>query len=1119
MQPRAILTRLKTPQLVTLAILACLTAIVASRALANEEIIFVEGGFGRAEINVVSPALVSLVLGSTNGPHAKSILAQKGRFPWAQQGYSYVVGEDGVRYESRSAKPANVEVSRQDGRTALRMMGVKLVATGQFEPVAIEDWTFSAPGDGSQLVWHIKRQWQRNFVCAWSGSPGLFFAFDTTLTNNSVTSTIWYDPLRLIGRPSSVYGDVFRPWGYRPRALSKNLFQIAKDRDTWAIFKLWTDWHAPDDLRLEVEGGHLFRRGAFAMLGEAGAVTSRDDAQTFRKGQTEEVTLKIGAVAKQTTGYQLAVSLPDKSVEKTLKDFYGSLLNGGTINDQKGFDFGNESDGFYYSGSSWAQARAIAAGIPAAGALSSHPFNAANAFREHLAHIFSLVAEDGRDQFGFNHCGLYVDCGLMTILGANAYLLHSGDLAFVRQHLPTLERMLEFFIAGRNAAGLYELPPTGPHWYYDGVRTSGVNANYNAFFYKAALDLAEMEEAAGFAKKAAEYRKVAASIRKAFNKTLWRDNLPGGPRYLDWLDVSGKEVAYFCDLCQWPALAFGLASDKQARQLIATADARIAVLEKEMGYRGTASLGALWPIPKEFDETPWGTGYNGGHGLSPTYWEILARARYGDVAGATHRLNRFTQRAAETSWVGNWFNMKDGIEAREVYLADMVVVPAALVNGIMGIQPTWKRLEVTPRLPAEWPWAEAEVLYKGQRCRVTIRDGRAKVQPQERVIQTPLLWVMDANMQTLGPGRRATATNIDFGDGGSIELARTSGDRAVLGLWKFDEVDGPVRDVGSYRKHGALQGKGVERGQPGRDATSKSYRFEGKGWVSIGGDGGAAVGPYTPHNDSLTFSPWDSYTLQCWFKTESAQTQTMICNSHAYWLGLADGRLRAWIMQDGDQTKEARGSRSVAEGKWHHVAAVCDRATQRLSLYLDGKLDTADGAPTPENPADISMIRASKWPASVMVGGCRGGQFWSGWLDDVSIFAGALTPTTFAFEKEYLSASGEAAIVHVSSGSYQSPTYNWTQPAQLKELTLATDLNGGRVMATIETSDDDFKTVQARKQIAVQDGVNLYSLANVTDVSRAVRLRLDVARGVKPEVTPVVDAFRIRAEPANGGTK
>jgi hypothetical protein len=50
------------------------------------DIVHIDGGFGRAEINVASPALVGLVLGSARGPHDKSVLAEAGPFAWGRHG-------------------------------------------------------------------------------------------------------------------------------------------------------------------------------------------------------------------------------------------------------------------------------------------------------------------------------------------------------------------------------------------------------------------------------------------------------------------------------------------------------------------------------------------------------------------------------------------------------------------------------------------------------------------------------------------------------------------------------------------------------------------------------------------------------------------------------------------------------------------------------------------------------------------------------------------------------------------------------------------------------------------------------------------------------------------------
>ena len=56
-----------------------------------------------------------------------------------------------------------------------------------------------------------------------------------------------------------------------------------------------------------------------------------------------------------------------------LKQFYDAVFNGGAVNDQKGFDFGNETDGWYYAGSCWMYGAALAAGTPAAEPLSAPP--------------------------------------------------------------------------------------------------------------------------------------------------------------------------------------------------------------------------------------------------------------------------------------------------------------------------------------------------------------------------------------------------------------------------------------------------------------------------------------------------------------------------------------------------------------------------------------------------------------------------------------------------------------------------------------------------------------------------------------------------------------------------
>ena len=200
---------------------------------------------------------------------------------------------------------------------------------------------------------------------------------------------------------------------------------------------------------------------------------------------------------------------------------------------------------------------------------------------------------------------------------------------------------------------------------------------------------------------------------------------------------------------------------------------------------------------------------------------------------------------------------------------------------MLGIQPTWEKLEVTPCLPPEWPRAEADILYKGRRHHVTIENGNVQVQPKEHVIAIPLLWVMDFNLRKTAYGLAST-NNVDF--------------------------------VGFY-------------------------------------------------SDRITLSK------------------------------------------------------------------------------------------------------------------------------------GAVT------------------------GTYESPVHDWGRPAELQTLEVASDLCAGQVTATVETSDDGFKTVQARTEIALQDGVNTYPLDQLKGEANSIRIGFTLARPALEQAPPLINAFRVIGGPNTARTR
>ena len=157
----------------------------------------------------------------------------------------------------------------------------------------------------------------------------------------------------------------------------------------------------------------------------------------------------------------------------------------------------------------------------------------------------------------------------------------------------------------------------------------------------------------------------------------------------------------------------------------------------------------------------------------------------GDATGAAKRLKLFAKRAADISWAGDNAANIQGEMANgdgEPYLANMVVVWASAVHGILGITPTgtgWTWPRTCPGLAA----GEAEILHKGRRHRVLVDNGRVEIQPLEQVFESPLVWFVDANFRT-SPTGVAELTNIDLADESIVVLQQTEKGFSASGSYR-----------------------------------------------------------------------------------------------------------------------------------------------------------------------------------------------------------------------------------------------------------------------------------------------------------------------------------------------
>ena len=1081
-----------------------------------------EGKFGRVEINPVRPELESLVLRRADGtlePH--SLLSPKGvpwmrSMPgWATQALTFAVDETGRRFESRNRAPESVEQTAN----GVTLRGVTLT-DGAGEPVAKEDWTLKTEGD--DLVWTVERAWLRELTTTSTGTPALFFSSrpingnPSTVLPNAVATTFWIAPEKLSGwfnpfyRPGYDSNDFGKGWPMAAKlALENNV--VVTEPGGWATLKLFTSWQNETEPRFGAEGGHLYRRGHFGWLSEAGVVSHPNAKRVFKAGEKEKTTLRIRAVPAAASGHQLTVKAEDPSdTIGTLRGFYGSLLNGGCVNDPLHYNFGNEPDGWYYGGASWMKGLPVLAGAPATDAGSSRPHELPRAFRDNLQMILGTEFEPGRTRFGYNTSGAYTDDNIIQVIGGRAYYLYSGDIAFVRQNLPFYRRAVAWYLGQRNADGLVSMSPA--HWYYDAMPGSGVTSYHNAFLYRALLDLAGMERATGNIPEAVTHEKAAAKLKEAFNRVLWWEDAPGGPRYCDWITPDGTKIAYAADLCQFPPVAFGIASPEQGKKLIATIDKRIAELERENGYAGYASRSAYWPVPVSVNSHPANQGFgsymNGGSFLCMTYWEIMARAAVGDADGAWNRLQKFaegTRLTGEKGFIGNNWVMPDGSigygAGDEPFLSDAIAVPGALVQGILGIRQTNDKLEVKPVLPAALQKVSAEVVHLGLRKRVTIDGKNVKIEELGRAFTPPaeLSWRVNAGSppeaalyidRTFEVGSGWTASpEIDIRPGVGVTLKRVS-TSPLRGLWKLDDAPGDtVADGSEYAASGRIVGK-VEFQSPDRHGKPGAARVQGGAHIAVGN-----VEPFA-------FKPTESFTIQAWFQTGVSENQVIAARTGAYSLGMKSGRLSAWIMQDGNQFVEAAGTADAADGKWHHAAAVFDRDAQTLTLYLDGEPDGV--------PQNIAGIGASSSPAPLTLGSFGGGFPFNGSLDEVSIRREALSPAGFSFPTDYPA----APLRHPGAltGTYTTAPCDWGQPVRITALRTSTALHDGSISARIETSHDGFKTIAAKQSVELKEGEQAAALKDLPPANQA-RMVFSFSTPESAKLSPLLSRMELTAKP------
>jgi hypothetical protein len=694
------------------------------------------GAFGTVTINTDHPEITDLEIRNPDGSLPAPEDGEQPVTPWLVNPNPDITGESAVTeagsgqvYQSSSDSPTQVVVSRNSKGVPI---GVVLKGISLIPGVETEDWSLTTADGGAELVWGLTRYW----TAAFAGSAGPAIA----LTMPSYqTGTMWVDPT-----------DLYSPhWDSAPNTepdvYSADFSQTVTDRNSWLIEKLFTDRHVGSDLRMAVSGGYLTRSDeAFVAPLILGASPDLYGFDAYR-GMSQTVTLTLSGVNKYSTGEQLDVQIPDAATQDSLQDLYESVLNGGSVAGQKGYYFGNEVAGNMSGYGSLFDAEAMSVGVQAPGATASAPYTMIQAMRGFLSTLWAGVSPSGFFEFALSGgTGDYQDPELLAVIGTYLYSVYSGNLTLFRDNLPAIRRGLARWIGQIQPNGLM-VTDAGEGAYDDAISFGGSSyiLYYQDIMYEALRDMAKLERAlasetqpasaaAQLTSEAATYDATATSLKNAVNRVLWSPDSPHGPMYTDWIDNDDGSRHYsFQGDGQWPAIAWGIASPTQAREIIQTADARYPTLAADYGYTGMCTPTALWDqVDDGYFAFPYGE--NGGCLMMETYFEVMARDAAGDPNGAYNRLKLFAEDFEEHSFYGGGDASIGGIPGNassqtccDNYLEDMVMTPAALVQGTMGITESWNGISVKPELPVGWRHAQATITYKGRLVCVKIVRGDA----------------------------------------------------------------------------------------------------------------------------------------------------------------------------------------------------------------------------------------------------------------------------------------------------------------------------------------------------------------------------------------------------------
>lgn len=265
----------------------------------------------------------------------------------------------------------------------------------------------------------------------------------------------------------------------------------------------------------------------------------------------------------------------------------------------------------------------------------------------------------------------------------------------------------------------------------------------------------------------------------------------------------------------------------------------------------------------------------------------------------------------------------------------------------------------------------SDAVYDPVADEVVCNDGSWWYPP----IDTSPPWASSKMYKKIGPDTWNANRNAAISMGGTLAKPLTQKENTLL----FDQYGSGVQI-------------GVHNVLPG--TASGGLQFNG-------------VNSYVDLGNSPNLNFINSFSLECWVRIPSFtnEYENLITKGDTAWRLQRYGSTNrlAFHLGESSNMTETNGVTDVTDNQWHHVAAVFDRQTNEMRLYLDGNLESTS--------VRTSGGFANDFKAYIGENSERAGRHFTGAMTEVRLWYKALTVSDILSQKDSRLKGDEEGLV------------------------------------------------------------------------------------------------------------